>query len=39
MPGFSAGQPYRKLGLHASNTAELIFDNVARARRPASAAS
>ncbi len=28
MPGFSAGQPYRKLGLHASNTAELIFDNV-----------
>lgn len=29
MPGFSAGRPYRKLGLHASNTAELIFDNVA----------
>jgi alkylation response protein AidB-like acyl-CoA dehydrogenase len=29
MVGFSAGQPYRKLGLHASNTAELIFDNVA----------
>ncbi len=28
MPGFSAGPPYRKLGLHASNTAELIFDNV-----------
>jgi alkylation response protein AidB-like acyl-CoA dehydrogenase len=28
MPGFTAGQPYRKLGLHASNTAELIFDNV-----------
>src|SRR6266508_2604227 len=28
MPGFSAGQPYRKLGLHASNTAELVFDNV-----------
>jgi len=28
MPGFSAGQAYRKLGLHASNTAELIFDNV-----------
>ena len=27
-PGFSAGRPYRKLGLHASNTAELIFDNV-----------
>jgi alkylation response protein AidB-like acyl-CoA dehydrogenase len=29
MPGFNAGRPYRKLGLHASNTAELIFDNVA----------
>jgi len=29
MPGFRAGRPYRKLGLHASNTAELIFDNVA----------
>ncbi len=28
LPGFSAGQPYRKLGLHASNTAELILDNV-----------
>src|SRR5215468_929884 len=28
MPGFSAGRPYRKLGLHASNTAELVFDNV-----------
>jgi alkylation response protein AidB-like acyl-CoA dehydrogenase len=28
MPGFSAGAPYRKLGLHASNTAELHFDNV-----------
>jgi alkylation response protein AidB-like acyl-CoA dehydrogenase len=27
-PGFSAGAPYRKLGLHASNTAELILDNV-----------
>jgi alkylation response protein AidB-like acyl-CoA dehydrogenase len=27
-PGFSAGPPYRKLGLHASNTAELIMDNV-----------
>ncbi len=25
-PGFSAGTPYRKLGLHASNTAELILD-------------
>ncbi len=29
MPGFSTGRPYRKLGLHASNTAELVFDNVA----------
>ena len=28
MPGFSAGAPYRKLGLHASNTAPLYFDNV-----------
>src|SRR5581483_12316207 len=28
MPGFTAGKPYRKLGLHASNTAELHFDNV-----------
>jgi len=28
MAGFSAGRPYRKLGLHASNTAELIMDNV-----------
>jgi alkylation response protein AidB-like acyl-CoA dehydrogenase len=28
MPGFAAGPPYRKLGLHASNTAELILDNV-----------
>jgi alkylation response protein AidB-like acyl-CoA dehydrogenase len=27
-PGFTAGKPYRKLGLHASNTAELHFDNV-----------
>ena len=33
-PGFTAGKPYRKLGLHASNTAELHFDNV---RVPASA--
>src|SRR3989475_13053485 len=24
-PGFSRGKPYRKLGLHASDTAELIF--------------
>jgi len=28
MTGFSAGPPYRKLGLHASNTAELVLDNV-----------
>ncbi|MGH7300742.1 MAG: acyl-CoA dehydrogenase family protein, partial [Candidatus Rokuibacteriota bacterium] len=34
MPGFTAGKPYRKLGLHASNTAELHFDNV---RVPATA--
>jgi hypothetical protein len=27
MPGFSTGRPYRKLGLHASNTAELIFED------------
>jgi len=33
LPGFSAGRPYRKLGLHASNTAELIMDGV---RVPAS---
>jgi alkylation response protein AidB-like acyl-CoA dehydrogenase len=32
MPGFSAGKPYRKLGLHASDTAELIFED---ARVPA----
>jgi hypothetical protein len=34
MAGFSAGKPYRKLGLHASNTAELHLDRV---RVPASA--
>jgi len=28
LPGFTAGRPYRKLGLHASNTAELHLDNV-----------
>ena len=33
-PGFTVGKPYRKLGLHASNTAELHLDNV---RVPASA--
>lgn len=27
MPGFSAGKPYRKLGLHASDTAELVFED------------
>ena len=32
MPGFTAGRPYRKLGLHASDTAELIFEE---ARVPA----
>jgi len=32
MPGFSAGKPYRKLGVHASDTAELIFED---ARVPA----
>jgi alkylation response protein AidB-like acyl-CoA dehydrogenase len=32
MPGFAAGTPYRKLGLHASDTAELIFED---ARVPA----
>jgi len=34
LPGFTVGKPYRKLGLHASNTAELHFDNV---RVPATA--
>jgi alkylation response protein AidB-like acyl-CoA dehydrogenase len=33
-PGFRAGAPYRKLGLHASDTAELIFED---ARVPADA--
>ena len=28
MPGFRAGPPYKKLGLHASDTAELILDGV-----------
>jgi alkylation response protein AidB-like acyl-CoA dehydrogenase len=32
MPGFTSGTPYRKLGLHASDTAELIFED---ARVPA----
>ncbi|HEU5321579.1 MAG TPA: acyl-CoA dehydrogenase family protein [Methylomirabilota bacterium] len=27
-PGFHAGTPYRKLGLHASDTAELVFEDV-----------
>ena len=26
-PGFTSGKPYRKLGLHASDTAELIFQD------------
>ena len=33
-PGFTPGTPYRKLGLHASDTAELIFED---ARLPADA--
>jgi hypothetical protein len=33
-PGFAAGKPYRKLGLHASDTAELVF---ADCRLPAEA--
>jgi len=28
MPGFSVGQRYRKLGLHASDTAELVMEGV-----------
>jgi alkylation response protein AidB-like acyl-CoA dehydrogenase len=28
MPGFSPGQRYSKLGLHASDTSELVFDGV-----------
>ena len=32
MPGFTSGKPYRKLGLHASDTAELILQD---ARVPA----
>ncbi len=28
MPGFSVGQRYRKLGLHASDTVELVMDGV-----------
>jgi len=28
MPGLSTGRPYRKLGLHASDTAEVILDGV-----------
>jgi len=34
LPGLRAGRPYRKLGLHASNTAELHLDDV---RVPATA--
>jgi hypothetical protein len=28
MPGFGPGQRYKKLGLHASDTSELVFDGV-----------
>jgi alkylation response protein AidB-like acyl-CoA dehydrogenase len=28
VPGFSASRPYRKLGLHASDTAELVLEDV-----------
>ncbi len=28
IPGFSPGQRYKKLGLHASDTSELVFDGV-----------
>ncbi len=27
LPGFGSGRPYRKLGLHASDTAELVFED------------
>ncbi|MFQ5962447.1 MAG: acyl-CoA dehydrogenase family protein, partial [Candidatus Methylomirabilales bacterium] len=27
-PGFGPGQRYKKLGLHASDTSELVFDGV-----------
>jgi alkylation response protein AidB-like acyl-CoA dehydrogenase len=27
LPGFTASRPYRKLGLHASDTAELVFED------------
>ncbi len=29
MPGFSKGKPFEKVGLHAQDTCELFFDNVA----------
>ena len=38
-PGFRAGQPYRKLGLHASDTAELIFEDAASPPRACSASA
>jgi len=28
MPGFTKGQPFHKIGLHAQDTCELFFDNV-----------
>src|ERR1700712_3852347 len=28
MPGFTQGKPFRKMGMHASPTGELFFDNV-----------
>lgn len=28
MPGFAQGKPFRKMGMHASPTGELFFDNV-----------
>ena len=37
-PGFIRGKPYRKLGLHASDTAEMIFED-ARSRPRTSSAS
>jgi alkylation response protein AidB-like acyl-CoA dehydrogenase len=28
MPGFTQGKPFKKMGMHASPTGELFFDNV-----------
>ena len=33
-PGFTVMAPYRKMGWHASDTHELLFDGLPRARRP-----